>query len=434
LADVLNAVSPDYAVVAQKDAEANQLVLFDDAFARQYGYSLDDLLEMYRRDSERPLQESVRELDRQVRELLHARQTEFSLVAAETRAAVAEERLRAAEERIEREQKRAETAAEQARQAEAKAVQAEARAQEVDSCAAQAEAREAEAKGQMQQALEAAQQAQELASLAEERLRAVEERVEREQQRAETAVEQARQAETRAVHAAAKAEAAEARAAQAEANLQELRARSEREKQDLAAQGEAALRTAREQVNDLEQELAAMRAKVDELNASSHHWWTEADRLNRELHAIYAGESWKLTYPLRKAKQWVIRLYETLARLARGVKALLQSGTRWAAAFVRRRPKLKAGLLRAVRRVPGLEERLRRLARNAGVGAVYNGSPVSPFTITHTKTSRPTSMEAATPVEGQEADVPGLAAMTPRARCIYHDLKAAIEQQQQRGS
>jgi FkbM family methyltransferase len=273
--------------------------------------------------------------------------------------------------------------------AENKAQEAEAKAQEAEARAAETEAREAEARKQAQQALEVTQQAQ----------------------------EQARQAETRAAQAEARAQEAEARAQEAETR---------------AAQTEAVLRTTHERVERLEQELAAMQAKADELNASSHHWWTEADRLSRELHAIYAGESWKLTYPLRKAKQWAIRLYKALMRLPRRlVKAPLQGGTRWAVTFIRRRPKLKAGLLRSLRRVPGLEERLRCLARNAGIGPVYNGSPAPPFTVTHTKTSRSTPTGATTPVEGHEADASGLAAMTPRARRIYHDLKAAIEQQRQ---
>lgn len=44
---VLDGVSPDYAVIAQKDAPAHQLVLFDAAFAQGYGLSLAQLVARY---------------------------------------------------------------------------------------------------------------------------------------------------------------------------------------------------------------------------------------------------------------------------------------------------------------------------------------------------------------------------------------------------
>jgi O-antigen chain-terminating methyltransferase len=47
LFNVLSAVSPDYAVIAQKQAETNVLARFDDLFNQDYGLSLDVLAIRY---------------------------------------------------------------------------------------------------------------------------------------------------------------------------------------------------------------------------------------------------------------------------------------------------------------------------------------------------------------------------------------------------
>ena len=45
--DIFFAVSPDYAVVAQKRAPDEQMNLFDQAFNRDYGLTIDDLALLY---------------------------------------------------------------------------------------------------------------------------------------------------------------------------------------------------------------------------------------------------------------------------------------------------------------------------------------------------------------------------------------------------
>ena len=50
----------------------------------------------------------------------------------------------------------------------------------------------------------------------------------------------------------------------------------------------------------LQNEWDAAKAKIDELNQSSRHWWSVADGLNRELQRICASYSWRITWPVRK--------------------------------------------------------------------------------------------------------------------------------------
>lgn len=56
LMDVLARVSPDYAIVAQKEAPAKQMALFDQPFDKECGLSLDTLANRYDNDLQRELQ------------------------------------------------------------------------------------------------------------------------------------------------------------------------------------------------------------------------------------------------------------------------------------------------------------------------------------------------------------------------------------------
>ena len=61
----------------------------------------------------------------------------------------------------------------------------------------------------------------------------------------------------------------------------------------------------------LQNEWNAAKAKVDELNHSSHYWWLEVDRLNKELQTFFNSTSWRITWPLRAVVsmlRWLIML------------------------------------------------------------------------------------------------------------------------------
>ncbi len=50
----------------------------------------------------------------------------------------------------------------------------------------------------------------------------------------------------------------------------------------------------------LQNEWEAAKARIDALNQSSHHSWTVADQLDRELQSLYSSKSWRITSPFRK--------------------------------------------------------------------------------------------------------------------------------------
>lgn len=90
LRSVLTEVSPDYGLVAQKDADEGMLALFDLSFSRHYGVSLHDLTERY------DFQRAHR--DRDVQSRLAA--LEDATRRIDARAAEAEERLRLTQESL----------------------------------------------------------------------------------------------------------------------------------------------------------------------------------------------------------------------------------------------------------------------------------------------------------------------------------------------
>jgi SAM-dependent methyltransferase len=79
--DLLTEVSPDYAVVAQKDGPAETLQRFDVSFERHYGVSLADLIE--RHDYQRALRDALLETRAEAAESVEARLTAAEAVAQE---------------------------------------------------------------------------------------------------------------------------------------------------------------------------------------------------------------------------------------------------------------------------------------------------------------------------------------------------------------
>lgn len=129
LNDVLAGVSPDYAVVAQKDSATEQLAAFDAAFEKSYGVTLDLLAGRYDARAE-----------------ARAGQLEMRVQEARAVAQQAEAAARHAEAT-------AQNAEASARQAEAQVHQAEARAQQAEARVRQAEATVQRAESHIQQLL-----------------------------------------------------------------------------------------------------------------------------------------------------------------------------------------------------------------------------------------------------------------------------------------
>ena len=177
----------------------------------------------------------------------------------------------------------------------------------------------------------------------------------------------------------------------------------------------------------LQDEWDASNVKIDELNASSHHWWLESDRINKELQTVYGSKSWKTTWPLRKLMQFTKWLFFIPIRLVIWIVRLPKRTIRWllvkAMAFVLKRPAFKLKTMNWLRNYPSFTAKLQRLAQVRGLVAAQLGATPIPA---------PPILDSVVtePVAGNETSNCGahLPHLTPSAQRIYRELKAAIEE------
>ena len=188
---------------------------------------------------------------------------------------------------------------------------------------------------------------------------------------------------------------------------------------DRVAVSAAALGREQAQNQWLQREWDAAKAKVDELNHSSHHWWTVADRLNRDLQAVYASRSWRFTRPMR-ALGWLLRRGGNGIRAVPGltvlaVKAMGKPLVASAIRFAMARPSLKKPAVAWVRKFPKLKTRLRHFAQARGI--VGDASIVR------------ATVASSGPMQSEVLNE--LLILPPQARHIYEEIKAAIAQRQE---
>jgi len=160
----------------------------------------------------------------------------------------------------------------------------------------------------------------------------------------------------------------------------------------------------RERWQWLESEWNAAKARIEDLNGQINHWKAVADSSNQELQTVYASRSWRITMPLRAAFCKLHRLRKNLSSIPHiiksGIKGLLVSMMAHVVHFAIAHPALKAWAMVLVRKIPSIETWLRRFTQSWGCGTEYLISSGVPL---------------------QHSD------LSPQARRIYADLKAAIE-------
>ena len=186
----------------------------------------------------------------------------------------------------------------------------------------------------------------------------------------------------------------------------------------------------------LQNEWDAAKAKVDELNHSSHHWWTVADGLERELKAVYKSKSWLVTWPLRKLVKFVKWLLCIPFKLVFWIFRLPKRATRLllvkAMKLALSRPVLKAYCFSRLKKSPRLELKIRALAQAEGLTSVTQPVVAQLFS-TLDGSSVPIGDTGDSPCEvlGQEAEAAedndsnlpnAVLSLSPRAKAFYIDL------------
>jgi FkbM family methyltransferase len=160
-----------------------------------------------------------------------------------------------------------------------------------------------------------------------------------------------------------------------------------------------------------EDELNAAKIKIDELKVNSHYWWTMADRLIHEQQSMQASVCWRITSPLRAAFDMLLRIQTLFLRIIQYAISYFKRALSLVLAdlirFTLSHNQLKSWSLALLHRSPSIEAWLQRFA--AAKGLIAGGTAAS--------IRSENSFEKST----------DFLSLSPNARCIYAELKAAIE-------
>ena len=153
-------------------------------------------------------------------------------------------------------------------------------------------------------------------------------------------------------------------------------------------------------VEQLDSELRAQQASERAANAEAQaaNAEAQAQQATLALTAVHTSLSWRLTAPLRAASRLIGVLLQKLKAIKQAINAKKGLWLKSASLYVNCRPKLRRAALIVLARFPTLKARVRATVMNKHFGPTVS-------TVVPTK----------------------LAELTPHARQIYANLKAAIE-------
>jgi O-antigen chain-terminating methyltransferase len=329
LLDVLRGVSPDYAIIAQKAATAEQMAVFDPCFDRAYGLSQEALTERYEQYMERRFRATLEDRSLQKIEDLQEIQHQGANVSAELQRQsvelAAELQRQSVELAAELQRQSVELAAELHRQSVERAAELQRQSVEFE---AELQRQFVELEGEFQR-------------------QSVELSTELQRQSVELSTELHRHSVEQAV---------------------------ELQRQNVELEAELP-----RQFVELEAELQQTRQQRDEALAKAHEIWLQSCAYNSRVQALMSSTSWRLTAPLRWCVRSVRCLISSFTRLLKsGVRRIMVVGLRHSL----RHPALRRRLSTSLKRYPRLYENLKRFAYNRGLlvnASVPPNESVSPI-------------------------------------------------------
>ncbi len=318
LLQVLEGVSPDYSIVAQKPASKKILKKFNEIFSKDFGLSLSSLSGKFEN-----------------------RLLDIETKASEAEAKASEANINASEANI-----KASEAEAKASEAEAKASEAEAKASEANIKASEAEAKASEAEAKASEAEAKASEANIKASEAEAK---------------------ASEAEAKASEAEAKASEAEAKASEAEAKASEANIKAS-EAEAKASEAEAKASEAEAKASEAEAKASEAEAKASEANIKASEAEVRTNDALHNYHSVVNSNSWKIMKPLRilgkfirwfttGVKHWIT--FSPTSRPRRVLKKILISVKN----YINTNPRLKMKLVGILNNFPKLKKRLKRVGQ-----------------------------------------------------------------------
>jgi hypothetical protein len=166
-------------------------------------------------------------------------------------------------------------------------------------------------------------------------------------------------------------------------------------------------------------QLEDTRKELHEVHQANHHHWQLAQAREAEINALRTSRSWRITAPLRWMISAILRRggQSTVSPLPTFTDRLI----RWGIA----QPRLVAATHAIVDDIPSLRSAISRRIANAMPAAVQVSIPeTTPVHIPLIEHGRVDSIEEQPKPVVEEVDLHNL---TPHARHIYADLKAALD-------
>lgn len=396
LMNVLGGVSPDYAIVAQKIAPADQIILFDTVFGKEYGLALDMLANRYDAGLQRRFLELTEKLDSTV-------ESEMALFGqtrhAEDLATKVHSDVISLELRI--------------GQVEVMAAQLRLQLEEAGARIEKAESRSLEADQSLKESAARVLQAE----LAQAAVKAINETLQQQAQQATSELLERYKSEQRLELSL---ERVQEKLSHTERQLSEV----EQDKVRLGNELQASQECARQ----LDTQLRKTQEQLNQSLANAHYWYLQANAHEAQVKDVLNSISWRVTKPLRLLMIRVRRVRGGLARLARRLlRPFLTATMRW----VMGRPELKRRLTSRLRHHPVLFQHLRLFALNRGLlgplPSFLNPQPQPAGPVMHAPDIS-TSVQPSTSQAMEPGQIEDLSMLSPRARQIYMQLKNAIRE------
>jgi FkbM family methyltransferase len=114
-----------------------------------------------------------------------------------------------------------------------------------------------------------------------------------------------------------------------------------------------------------------LQAKVDELNFTGHHWWARADVAEQRVTALEKSLSWRITLPLRLPLALLMLLFRSGKR---GLIAIIKWPFTWFMSVILKRPILAKKVNQRLLNLPWLHHLLVQQAKDTGL---YSESEVA---------------------------------------------------------
>lgn len=430
LSDVITGVSPDYAVIAQKEAPPEFISQFDRPFAEEFGISLQVLLDSWQAS----YNESLAEYQQHYKKLVGMEEQMNELQHKQTQQMQSTETVMSTTNSLSRRIDALDTAlSEETTSKKEFLIVSNEIKQQLDLVRSKSENTEMQSQ-RLQNDVTALNQHLERAWLLLEKQQQTGHEVTKQTlDRYAESLQQIHQANTTLQNKLTDIEKLQ----NSLAKLQAEAIQYQREQQDLQAQLDDAKALNNQYCSDLESvkaeladvhaanhnhytELQATKTELTNLHAANHHHWLLAEQRQQQINALMNSWSWRLTWPLRFLLDCLRTPVKSFINLVKW--PLIWPAKKLIGKVLANPAKAEQINNRLIQKLPFVHRHLRQFAIHRGGMSLPTGAEPSSLVEIEDCSKQEKEHLQATSKKAQ----PDISHLTPRARQIYKDLNAAI--------